>query len=81
MSDRGAQRAYDALTAGALEEFAADPLAVIYKRAAGYLAVFAANPLTVIYKQAAGALEEFAADPLAVIYKRTPRASASIYKR
>ncbi|RLM68373.1 hypothetical protein DVK07_11395 [Halorubrum sp. Atlit-26R] len=60
MSDRGAQRAYCALAAGALAVFAAEPLSAVYKRAAGALAVFAAEPLSAVYKRAAGALAVFA---------------------
>ncbi|WP_082224253.1 hypothetical protein [Halorubrum sp. T3] len=64
MSDRSAQRAARVLAAGALEEFVADPLTEIYKRAAGALEEFVADPLTEIYKRAAGALPVFAADSL-----------------
>jgi hypothetical protein len=34
-----------------LEVFAADPLSLIYKRAAGALAVFAADPLATMYRR------------------------------
>ncbi|WP_192812442.1 hypothetical protein [Halorubrum sp. T3] len=50
MTERGAQRAYGGLAAGALEVFAVDLQSAIYKRAAGALEEFAAAPLT-IYKQ------------------------------
>ena len=47
--ERGAQRAYCGLAAGASEVFVVDLPAIIYKRVAGTLAVFAADPQSTIY--------------------------------
>ncbi|WP_394295015.1 hypothetical protein, partial [Halorubrum distributum] len=49
-SERGAQRAYCDLAAGALEVFAAES-SITYCRAAGALEVLAADPLTTIYQK------------------------------
>ncbi|PHQ47161.1 hypothetical protein DJ68_03335 [Halorubrum sp. C3] len=50
VSDRGAQRATRALAAGALELFAVDRLAAIYKSAAGDVAALTTDPQSAIYK-------------------------------
>ncbi|RLM67850.1 hypothetical protein DVK07_12440 [Halorubrum sp. Atlit-26R] len=67
-NERGAHRAARVLATGALEEFTADPLLAIYKRAAADSEAFTANLRQVSYNRAAGALEVFATDS-AVTYK------------